>query len=710
MSNLLIVESPKKAQHIRHILGDGWNVKATLGHIRDLPLTGEAAYIRPPDFAMRYEILDAKHQEIVSGLRAAASSADTIFIATDPDREGEGIAWHVCQVLKIHPKEAKRVSYQEVTESAIRKALTKPRSVNMRLVAAQEARRALDRMVGWEVSPILSRAIGAKASAGRVQSPALRLIVERERAIRTFKPTPFYQVIAHLPGEKGNWRATWQDGTKEGEYFQDRGFAQALADAIPTLPLVVSKAESKPTRKSPSPPFTTSSMQMDGARALKIGVDDIMKAAQALFEAGAITYHRTDSPNLSEEGETMLRSTLQKIGLPVVETPRRWKAKGDAQEAHEAIRPTKSDRENAGEDRNQQALYDLIRKRALASQMPDAIYQQTSCTLDGGQFRERAATFRAVGSVLTDPGWQALYRESEEDAEGDGEKSEKVAANPVPKLTVGDKPKAESGEMLAKKTKAPPRYTESTLIKALEDHGVGRPSTYASIIKVLYARDYMKRRGKAPALYATPHGESVSDALLPFDFSGLDYTRAIEDSLDAITQGQMPPRDLLSQSYTDLKKTLDAMPDDPTAQPCPVEGCDGTVTRRESRKKPGSFFWVCSNREAHNLLTDNNGNPGEPFGEAGKGQANTNTDGPACPKCGHPTGMYQTAKGHGYFRCSQGHGSWWSDNGAIGKAWETLPAGKGGKGGAAKSRTGSTAKSPKRTGKAGKKSRSTIMD
>lgn len=681
MGNLLIVESPKKASHIRHMLGDGWNVKATLGHIRDLPLTGEAAYIRPPDFAMRYEILDTKHKEIVSGLRAAASSADTVFIATDPDREGEGIAWHVCQVLKIKPGEAKRISYQEVTESAIRKALAKPRPVNMRLVAAQEARRALDRMVGWEVSPILSRAIGAKASAGRVQSPALRLIVERERAIKSFKPTPFYQVVAHMPGAKGAWRAIWQDGTKEGEYFQDKAFAQALADAIPAMPLAVSKAESKPTRKSPAPPFTTSSMQMDGARALKIGVDDIMKAAQALFEAGAITYHRTDSPNLSEEGETMLRETLKKIGLPVVETPRRWKAKGDAQEAHEAIRPTKSDRENAGEDKNQQALYDLIRKRALASQMPDAIYQQTSCTLDGGKFQEKPAIFRAVGSVLTNPGWQALYQESEEDAEEDGKGSEKVAANPVPKLSVGAKLRADRGEMLAKKTKAPPRYTESTLIKALEDHGVGRPSTYASIIKVLYARDYMKRKGKAPALYATEHGESVSDALLPFDFSSLDYTRLIEDSLDDITQGKMPPRDLLSKSYADLKSTLDAMPGDPTAQPCPVEGCDGTVTRRESKKKPGAFFWVCSNREAHGLLTDKNGNPGEPFGEAGSGPANTNTDGPACPECGDPTGKYETKNGHPYYRCSKGHGTWWDDNGAIGKAWEPLPAGKGKKAG-----------------------------
>ena len=681
MSALLIVESPKKAQHIGHILGNGWQVKATLGHIRDLPVTGEAAYVRPPDFAMRYEILDTKHKEIVSGLRAAAQSADAVYIATDPDREGEGIAWHVCQVLKIKPGEAKRVSYQEVTETAIRKALLAPRPVNMRLVAAQEARRALDRMVGWEVSPVLSNSIGAKASAGRVQSPALALVVERERAIKSFKPTAFYQVLAHMPGKDGvsGWRASWIDGTKEGEYFQDKAFAQALADALPSMPLVVSKAESKPVRRAPAPPFTTSSMQMDGARALKVGVEDIMKAAQALFDKGHITYHRTDSPNLSEEGEALLRTALEKAGLPVVEKPRRWKAKGDAQEAHEAIRPTKPMAEDAGEDANQRALYQLIRKRALASQMPDAIYQQTSCTLNGGTFHwrdlSRPALFRAVGSMLTDPGWRALYTESEDEGEG-GEGKETEAANPVPKLSVDDKLKAERGEMVSKKTKAPPRYTESTLIKALEDHGVGRPSTYASIIKVLYKRDYMKRKGKAPALYATDLGEQVVDALRPFDFAGLAYTRVIEESLDLITEGKMPPRDLLAKSYADIQSTIATMPKGAdNSQPCPVDGCGGTVSRRESKKKKGSFFWVCSNRDNHNLLQDKDGTPGEPFGD----QVESNTDGPACPECGKPTGRYETSKRHGFFRCAKGHGTWWDDKGSIGKLWETLPAGKGGK-------------------------------
>ncbi|MBU2784344.1 type I DNA topoisomerase [Acidithiobacillus ferriphilus] len=684
MSKLLIVESPKKASHIRHMLGSGWDVKATLGHIRDLPLTGESAYVRPPDFAMRYEILDTKHKEIVAGLRAAAKSAEAVYVATDPDREGEGIAWHVCQVLKIPPKEARRVSYQEVTETAIRKAIQSPRPVNMRLVAAQEARRALDRIVGWEVSPVLSRLLDAKASAGRVQTPALGLIVERERAIKAFKPTAYFQIIAHLPGDKGYWRATWQDGLPDGQYFQDRGFAEALAQVLPSMSLTVKQADSKPVRRAPPPPFTTSTLQMDGSRALRCGAEDIMKAAQALFEAGAITYHRTDSPNLSEEGETMLRKTLAAMNLPVVEKARRWKAKGDAQEAHEAIRPTKSSQENAGDDAMQQALYQLIRKRALASQMPDAVYQQTSCTLDGGTFQNRPAIFKAVGSVLTDQGWKRLYQESDDEDSG----TENEAANPVPKLQAGQGLQAGRGEVLNKTTKAPPRYTEATLIKALEDHGVGRPSTYASIIKTLYKRDYMKRKGKAPALYPTELGESVVDALLPFDFAAVDYTREIEESLDKITEGSMNPRVLLEKSYRDLRKTLDEIPQDERNISCPVDGCGGTVRRMESKRQKGRYFWACSNRDAHALLQDDDGKPGVPFAE--RAPQSPESEGPVCPDCGTPTGKFTTGNGHGYFRCPKGHGSWWDDNGALGKAWEPMPAGKGGK---------SVKKTPEKTGK-----------
>lgn len=667
--NLLIVESPTKAKHIQHFLdsdflGTNWQVKASLGHIRDLERSGDKSYVRPPEFKMNYAITDDKHKEIVAGLKAAAAKAENIFLATDPDREGEAIAWHLCQVLGIKPSLAKRVTYQEVTESAVKKAIATPRNLDMRLVAAQEVRRGLDRMCGWEVSGPLSNVVGTKASAGRVQTPALRLIVEREKAIQAFKPTPFFQIVAHhMPG---NWRALWQDGMQAGEYFQDAAFAKALADALPSLPLLVTESESKPTRKAPQPPFTTSSMQMDGARALKCSTDEIMKAAQALFEKGHITYHRTDSPNLSEEGETLLREALEAAGMPLIETPRRWKAKGDAQEAHEAIRPTNPGQIQAGEDATQRSLYDLIRKRALASQMPDAIYQQTSCVLDGGEFQGKPAIFKATGSVMTDAGWRTLYIESSDD--DDDQPAE--AVNPVPVLQEKTTIKAESGEVLSKSTKAPPRFTESTLIKALESHGVGRPSTYASIIKVLFSRGYIHQKGKAPALHPTEIGEAVIGALAGrFEFADLDWTRQVEDDLDGITAGSINPRVTLQKVWDSLQSGLGNLPAGavPTTAPCPVDGCSGQVRRMQSQKKPGVFFWACSNKD-HGLLSDEKGQPGKTFEEKSEGIG----PGPKCEDCDATTRILSTKTGKPYYRCPRCGEAWWTDKArnVLGKRWE----------------------------------------
>ncbi len=659
---LLIVESPTKAKHIQHFLGSDWQVKASLGHVRDLKKTGDKSHVRPPDFKMNYVVSDDK-KDTVAGLKAAASKADAVYLATDPDREGEAIAWHLCRVLEIRPANAKRVTYQEVTESAVKKAVANPRGMDMRLVAAQEVRRGLDRMVGWECSGPLSNVVGSKASAGRVQTPALRIIVEREQAIRAFKPTAYFQIVAHFPG---GWRAAWQDDTKEGEYFQDKAFADTLVYALPGMNLAVISAESKPTKKGPPAPFTTSTLQQDGSRALKIGTEQVMKAAQALFEAGAITYHRTDSPNLSQEGETLLRNALQSSGLPIVETPRRWKLKEGAQEAHEAIRPTDPMQEDAGQDATQKALYQLILKRALASQMPDAGYQQTSCTLGGDEFQGRPVIFKATGSVLTDPGWKKLYQESSDDDQP------AEAANPVPVLLKGATETPTRGEVLAKSTKAPSRYTEATLIKALEDHGVGRPSTYASIIKVLFARAYMEQKGGKPPLYPTPLGESVIAALAGrFSFADLDWTREIEDDLDAITQGQAQPRVTMQKVWDSLQAGLAALPAGavPVTEPCPVAGCDGRVKRLESKNKLGSFYWACSNRGSHGLLQDADGKPGLPFADRPK--ATPEAEGPVCKKCKAPTGKFSTKNGKPYFRCQKCCSAWWPDEAgtALGKKW-----------------------------------------
>ena len=672
---LLIVESPTKAKHIQHFLGDGWQVKASLGHVRDLEKSGDKAYVRPPEFKMNYTITDDNHQEIIAGLKAAAAKADGVYLATDPDREGEAIAWHLCQVLGIRPADAKRVTYQQVTESVVKKAVANPRSMDMKLVAAQEVRRGLDRMVGWECSGPLSNVVGTKASAGRVQTPALRIITEREQAIKAFKPTTFFQIMAHFPG---GWRAAWVDGTQEGEYFQDKAFADALAAALPSMTLTVTQAESKPTKKGPPAPFTTSTLQQDGSRALKIGTEAVMKAAQWLFEngnpdgGGVITYHRTDSPNLSEEGETLLRNALEGAGLPIIPTPRRWKVEKGAQEAHEAIRPVDPEIEVVtGADAIQQGLYDLIRKRALASQMPDAVYQQTSCSLDGGAFQGHPTIFKATGSVMTDPGWRTLYIESADDDDQPAE-----AANPVPVLQTGATLKPERGEVLSKSTKAPARYTEATLIKALEDHGVGRPSTYASIIKVLYARAYMEQKGGKPPLYPTPLGEAVITVLAGrFDFADLDWTRSVEDDLDAITQGQAQPRVTMQKVWDSLQTGLAAMPAGAVAvtESCPMQGCDGRVKRLESKNKPGSFFWACSIKDGHGLLQDNDGRPGQPFADRPK--ATPEAEGPHCKKCKQPTGKFSTKNGKPYFRCATCKGCWWpdkADESALGEKWKAM--------------------------------------
>ena len=396
-----------------------------------------------------------------------------------------------------------------------------------------------------------------------------------------------------------------------------------------------------------------------------------MKAAQGLFEQGAITYHRTDSPNLSAEGETLLRNALQSSGLPIVETPRRWKVKDGAQEAHEAIRPTDPSQEEAGTDATQQALYSLIRKRALASQMPDAIYQQTSCVLDGGEFQGKPAIFKAVGSVMTDPGWRTLYIESEDEDDQPAE-----AANPVPVLQRGATETPGRGEVLSKSTKAPARFTEATLIKALEDHGVGRPSTYASIIKVLFGRGYMEQKNGKPPLYPTALGEAVIAALAgKFDFADLDWTRQVEDDLDAITQGQANPRATMQKVWDSLQQGLSNMPAGavPTTEPCPVEGCDGHVKRLESKNKPGNFFWACSIKDGHGLLQDDAGKPGQPFADRPK--ATPEAEGPTCKKCKAPTGKFSTKSGKPYYRCQKCAGAWWpdkADENALGEKWKAM--------------------------------------
>lgn len=667
---LVIVESPTKAKHISHMLGSGYQVMASVGHIRDLPDEGESSYVRPPDFRLNYVVSDKK-KDVVAKLKKAAASASDIFIATDPDREGEAIAWHLAQVLGV--KNAKRVSYQEITEAAIKKALATPGSLNLKLVSAQEARRGLDRMIGWEVSGPISSAVGQQASAGRVQSPALILIVDREEAIRKFVPVDWWSVEAVFQGTSGDWTARWE---APEDHFQDGAFAARIVAAVPSLPFKITEFVRTRKKQSPGSPFTTSALQKSASRSLGFGVDEVMKLAQSLFEQGLITYHRTDSPNLSEEGEAMIREEGEKRKYALSEKPRRWKVKEGAQEAHEAIRPTETSLPNeySGSTDSERKLFNMIWKRAMASQLADAEFDAVKVVLDAGMFEDKKAVFKGTGSRLVVPGWKSVYGVQEES-------DEEEESNPVPALEKGQGVRAREGKATPKKTTPAARYTQSSLVDALEKAGIGRPSTYAAIINVLFSRGYIVEQKKS--LSPTKLGEGVAKVLVGrFRFAEIDYTKTVEESLDDVAGGKSGFREVLTRFWNDLQVNLKNLPagsalqmESAESHPCP--SCGRPLARI---KGPSGFFWGCTGyrdteKPCKTTCPDERGNPGKAR-EARKPEG----IGPPCPKCGKETGSLETSKRTPYFKCSAGHGPWWSDNGDIGKEWAPFPAkGKSGK-------------------------------
>ena len=694
LSNILIVESPNKARHIKEFLDSSWTILASRGHIRDLYKSGEESYVRPPDFRLNYTIMDDK-KSVVSALKAAVKGND-VYLATDPDREGEAISWHICEVCHLDPKKVKRITYHEVTESAVKKAISQPRLIDLKLVEAQEARRALDRIVGWEVSGPLSGWVSERASAGRVQTPALRIIVEREAEIDAFKPTKYMVIFADM----GDWRLQWEDGLKEGEYFNDQVVADNLVsrlNAHEDMRIIESKSVN--SKSGPPPPLITSSMQSVGSTRLKVGIPEIMKAAQSLFESGKITYHRTDDPNIGDEGLQLLRDYLTSKDIKNFNGLRKWKAKENAQEGHECIRPTDFAVENVDGSSTESGLYRLIWLRAVASQMEDAEIKRNTVVASMGD-----DVFKASGSVVVYNGWKDLY---DDEAESDGSPK-------VPVLEKNSIINADKGVIEYKSTKPPKKYTEASLVSALEQHGVGRPSTYASIIQVLYNRGYMT--AKAQTLTPTQLGKKVVAALLDFDFADLSYTSEIEDALDAISKGQQDYLSVVSVAYEDIHSVLGTRPVRDMSTPCPVDGCTGSITRHQSKNKPGLFFWVCSKPDdSHKFLPDNSGEPVWPIperptsacpvagcgGEAKRFKSKSgdyfwicdkgkDTHGflkdvggrpeyvsveeeksdVKCPKCSDSLTIRKTSGGHEYFYCRAKHGPWWVDKaGGVGKMW-----------------------------------------
>ncbi len=481
--NLVIVESPAKAKTIEKFLGQDYTVKSSFGHIRDLAKKDLGIDIQH-DFKPTYEVAPDK-KKVVAELSKLASEAKTVWLASDEDREGEAIAWHLSQVLGL-PADTKRIVFHEITKSAILSAIEHPRVVDMNLVNAQQARRILDRLVGFELSPLLWKKVKPSLSAGRVQSVAVRLLVEREREIMNFTPTPYYRVVAQFYNTADAKKTLFR--AELNRRFETREQAQEFLNRCVGAQFSVLSSERKPATKSPAPPFTTSTLQQEAGRKLGMSVSQTMSVAQQLYEHGLITYMRTDSVNLSKQAIAASKEEIIKLFGEKYSHPRNFKTstKG-AQEAHEAIRPSYLDRTEIEGTPAEKRLYDLIWKRTVASQMAPAEIEKTVVTIGISMAPEH---FTATGEVVLFDGFMKLYMESAEDESGE---SQEVV---LPAMQVGDLLDPKNITAMQRFTQSPARYSEASLVKRLEELGIGRPSTYAPTITTIINRGYVVKQNK----------------------------------------------------------------------------------------------------------------------------------------------------------------------------------------------------------------------
>ena len=557
---LVIVESPAKAKTINKYLGKDYEVLASFGHIRDLP-SKDGSVLPDDDFAMSWEV-DAGSKKHVAEIARAVKEADEIILASDPDREGEAIAWHVLDVLRekkaIKDKPVSRVVFNAITKSAITEAMKHPRAIDEDLVDAYLARRALDYLVGFTLSPILWRKLPGSRSAGRVQSVSLRLVCDREAEIERFKPQEYWSITANLEksGKVFPARLYAVDGKKTDKLDIGTGDeAAAIKAAIDRGDFLVTSVEKKPTRRNPYAPFTTSSLQQDASSRLGFSPSRTMQAAQRLYEAGIITYMRTDGVQMAPEAIAQARGAIEKefgtAYLPA--TPRLYQTKAkNAQEAHEAIRPTDMFRHpDASRDleADQLKLYGLIWRRTLASQMRSAEIERTTADI-AVENAGRQVELRAIGSVVTFPGFLALYGvEAKEDREDDDEDSREL-----PALSEGDRPALRSCDIEQHFTQPPARYTEASLIKKMEELGIGRPSTYAATVSVLQDRNYVRLDKRA--LVPEDRGRLVTAFLESFFARYVEYsfTASLEEQLDRISAGEIAWKDVLRAFWTDFAR------------------------------------------------------------------------------------------------------------------------------------------------------------
>ncbi|HEX6729995.1 MAG TPA: type I DNA topoisomerase, partial [Pyrinomonadaceae bacterium] len=668
--NLVIVESPAKAKTINKYLGKDYLVKASIGHIKDLPSKGLGVDIEH-DFKPTYELIpDSKkrnNKRIVAELKKAAKDAEAVYLAADPDREGEAICQHLAEeiVPKRPAKPAYRVMFNEITKRAVNEAFEHPRKIDENLVDAQQARRVLDRLVGYKVSPLLCRTIGGRLSAGRVQSVALRMVVEREREIEQFIKTEYWTIAANvsakLPpafdsrlfkvGEQTVKTSNFDQDVKKNEILigDEEKAADIVAEARQQS-FVVSDVTTKERKRNPVPPFITSKLQQEASRKLGFAVKKTMMLAQKLYEGvelgaegsvGLITYMRTDSTRVSETALTEVRDFIQKqYGDPYLPAKAtHYRSKKDAQDAHEAIRPTDVSRTPDALaqylNKEELKLYRLIWQRFVASQMTPAVFDQTTIDIQAGRF-----LFRATGSVQKFDGFLKLYQEGRDEKTEDDEEAELS----LPLVTKGETLVQNSITPEQHFTDPPPRYTEATLVKALEEKGIGRPSTYAAIMSTIQEREYVEKlEGR---FHPTALGKTVNDLLIDGGFDDLfneSYTARMEEELDDIEEGKTEWTKALREFYDKFERDLNAftaytkkikLAETPTDEVCLKCGAEGMV------KKWGRFgpYLKCLNcdatRDAEPAASADGGGSAAESADAAE-----ETEPEVCDLCGKPMQM-----------------------------------------------------------------------
>ncbi|WP_303311287.1 type I DNA topoisomerase [Hymenobacter sp. BT730] len=577
VKNLVIVESPAKAKTIEGYLGKDYIVKSSFGHVRDLPKDNNAIDIAN-GFKPTY-VVSADKREIISQLKKLAKEAEMVWLASDDDREGEAISWHLSETLNLSEQKTKRIVFREITKNAILNAIANPREIDLNLVNAQQARRVLDRLVGFELSPVLWKKVKAGLSAGRVQSVAVRLVVEREREINQFKTSSAYRVVAKFDAGKG--------AVLEAELptrYKTREEAEAFLARCVGAAYRIENLEKKPGKRTPAPPFTTSTLQQEASRKLGFSVAQTMSVAQKLYEAGKISYMRTDSLNLSQDAIAAAKEEITRAYGAEYAHTRQFKTKSaSAQEAHEAIRPTDFALVKAGADSAEQRLYDLIRKRAMASQMADATVERTVATI--GISTQPGVTLTATGEVITFEGFLKAYSESKDEDEQDGESS---FSRGLPPLNVGQELPLQQLRATERYASPAARYTEASLVKKLEEMGIGRPSTYAPTISTIQKRGYVEkdtREGKErkfhvltldgdkvktevktetygadkAKLFPTDTAMVVNDFLVEHFPVIVDYkfTAKVEDEFDQIANGHEQWQKMIAGFYGTFHETVE---------------------------------------------------------------------------------------------------------------------------------------------------------